>query len=134
MLFFNQGPTCYPKILYLNFGWCFVHFNINLVMMIIRFWITLFSSDVFSVTLNFIVFVTLWSDIPCSGSNSPVILIFVTPTFNNEIFSSKILIMLIENNFGLSQISNLLLHLLDPPSCHNKQVLGAFWFLLPIFC
>jgi len=55
-----------------------------------------------------------------------MLLIFDTPTFNNEIVSFEIVIVPIENNFGSISKPNLLLHLLALLTSHNKQVLGAF--------
>jgi hypothetical protein len=36
----------------------------------------------------------------CFESNSSMLLIFYTPTFNNETISSKIVVVPIENNYG----------------------------------
>jgi hypothetical protein len=75
--------------------------------MIIGLWINLiFFSDISCLTLNFVIFVEATTfaspqfDIPCCGLDSPLIFISETPTLNNEIVSSKIMIMPIENNFG----------------------------------
>ncbi len=43
---------------------------------------------------------TIWSNVPCSGSDSSTLLIFDNPTLNNEIVSSKKIIIPIENSYG----------------------------------